>query len=50
MLSELGITVTESDECEEPVAPEGEPAKPAVTLVMTIPGVPTTLFGCICGR
>src|SRR6266478_7771478 len=27
MLSELGITVTESDECEEPVAPEGEPAK-----------------------
>src|SRR5467141_4362869 len=27
MLSELGTTVTESDECEEPVAPEGEPAK-----------------------
>src|SRR6516164_26261 len=27
MLSELGITVTESDEHEEPVAPEGEPAK-----------------------
>jgi RNA polymerase primary sigma factor len=27
MLSELGITVTESDESEEPVAPEGEPAK-----------------------
>ena len=27
MLSELGITVTESDEGEEPVAPEGEPAK-----------------------
>ena len=27
MLSELGITVTESGEIEEPVAPEGEPAK-----------------------
>src|SRR6516162_2932654 len=27
MLSELGITVTENDESEEPVAPEGEPAK-----------------------
>src|SRR5258708_16220442 len=27
MLSELGITVTESDESEESVAPEGEPAK-----------------------
>src|SRR5262249_34580786 len=27
MLSELGVTVTESDESEEPVAPEGEPAK-----------------------
>ena len=27
MLSELGITVTEGDESEEPVAPEGEPAK-----------------------
>src|SRR6516165_3241206 len=27
MLTELGITVTESDEREEPVAPEGEPAK-----------------------
>jgi RNA polymerase primary sigma factor len=27
MLSELRITVTESDESEEPVAPEGEPAK-----------------------
>src|SRR5712671_1757356 len=27
MLSELGITVTESDESEEPVAPEGEPVK-----------------------
>ena len=27
MLSELGITVTESDESEKPVAPEGEPAK-----------------------
>src|SRR6516165_8180647 len=27
MLSELGITVTESDESEEPVAPEGEAAK-----------------------
>src|SRR5215471_8348184 len=27
MLSELGITVTESDESEEPVAPEVEPAK-----------------------
>src|SRR3981081_4740930 len=27
MLYELGITVTESDESEEPVAPEGEPAK-----------------------
>src|SRR5215472_13851728 len=27
MLSELGITVTESGESEEPVAPEGEPAK-----------------------
>src|SRR6266446_2733827 len=27
MLSELGITATESDESEEPVAPEGEPAK-----------------------
>jgi RNA polymerase primary sigma factor len=27
MLSELGITVTESDECEEQVVPEGEPAK-----------------------
>src|SRR6516162_5325090 len=27
MLSELGITVTESDESEEPVAPEGESAK-----------------------
>src|SRR5947208_11878150 len=27
VLSELGITVTESDENEEPVAPEGEPAK-----------------------
>jgi RNA polymerase primary sigma factor len=27
MLSELGITVTESDESEEPVAPEGEPAR-----------------------
>src|SRR6202030_949749 len=27
MLSELGITVTESDESEEPVAPEGQPAK-----------------------
>src|SRR5580704_14841674 len=27
MLSELGIMVTESDESEEPVAPEGEPAK-----------------------
>src|SRR5260370_24153500 len=27
MLSELGITVTESDESEEPAAPEGEPAK-----------------------
>jgi RNA polymerase primary sigma factor len=27
MLSELGITVTESDEREEPVAAEGEPAK-----------------------
>ena len=27
MLSELGITVTESDESEEPMAPEGEPAK-----------------------
>src|SRR5271169_340973 len=27
MISELGITVTESDESEEPVAPEGEPAK-----------------------
>jgi len=27
MLSELGITVTESDEREEPVVPEGEPAK-----------------------
>src|SRR6266446_7775150 len=27
MLFELGITVTESDESEEPVAPEGEPAK-----------------------
>src|SRR5258705_12731473 len=27
MLSELGITVTESDESEEPGAPEGEPAK-----------------------
>jgi RNA polymerase primary sigma factor len=26
MLSELGITVIESDESEEPVAPEGEPA------------------------
>src|SRR5215831_3255724 len=26
-LSELGITVTESGETEEPVAPEGEPAK-----------------------
>jgi RNA polymerase primary sigma factor len=51
MLSELGITVTESDESEEPVAPEGEPAtRQAVTSVMTIPGVPTTLFGCICGR
>src|SRR5271166_5921262 len=27
MLSGLGITVTENDESEEPVAPEGEPAK-----------------------
>src|SRR6516162_9291005 len=27
MLSELGITVTESDESEDPVVPEGEPAK-----------------------
>jgi Sigma-70 factor, region 1.1/Sigma-70 factor, region 1.2/LysR substrate binding domain len=27
ILSELGITVTEGDESEEPVAPEGEPAK-----------------------
>src|SRR6516225_4267068 len=27
MLSELGITVTESDDSEDPVAPEGEPAK-----------------------
>ena len=27
MLSELGIMVTESDESEEPVSPEGEPAK-----------------------
>src|SRR6516164_7091722 len=27
MLTELGITVTESNEREEPVAPEGEPAK-----------------------
>src|SRR6516162_5190695 len=27
MLSELGITVTESDKSQEPVAPEGEPAK-----------------------
>src|SRR5713101_9018886 len=27
MLSELGITVTESDESEEPAVPEGEPAK-----------------------
>src|SRR5712692_10747560 len=27
MLSELGITVTESDESDEPVAPEGVPAK-----------------------
>src|SRR6516225_113336 len=27
MLSELGIMVTESDESEEPAAPEGEPAK-----------------------
>jgi len=27
LLSELGITVTESDESEEPMAPEGEPAK-----------------------
>jgi RNA polymerase primary sigma factor len=27
MLSELGITATESDESEKPVAPEGEPAK-----------------------
>src|SRR5262245_46251166 len=27
MLSELGITVTESEESEDPVAPEGEPAK-----------------------
>ena len=27
MLSELGITVTESDESEEPAASEGEPAK-----------------------
>jgi RNA polymerase primary sigma factor len=27
MLSELGITVTESDESEKPVAPEGEPAR-----------------------
>src|SRR5882757_2942397 len=32
MLSELGITVTESDECEEQVVPEGEPAKPGVNL------------------
>ena len=37
MLSELGIMVTESD---------GQ----AVTSIMTIPGVLTTLFGCICGR
>src|SRR5215471_1162271 len=27
MLSELGVTVTESDESEEPSAPEGEPAE-----------------------
>ena len=27
LVSELGITVTESDESEEPMAPEGEPAK-----------------------
>jgi RNA polymerase primary sigma factor len=27
MLSELGITVTENDENEEPVAPQGEPAR-----------------------
>src|ERR1700720_4252059 len=47
MLSELGITVTESDESEEPVAPEGEPAK--ARGIMTISGVPTTRFGCICG-
>src|ERR1700721_3174264 len=32
MLSELGITVTESDESEEPGAPEGEPAKAGGTL------------------
>src|SRR5271166_115124 len=50
MLSELGITVTENDESEEPVAPKGELAKAAVTSIMKMPGVPTTLFGCICGR
>jgi RNA polymerase primary sigma factor len=27
MLSELGITVTESDDSEDPAEPEGEPAK-----------------------
>src|SRR5215813_13122406 len=33
MLSELGITVTESDDSEDPVAPEGEPAKADGNLV-----------------
>jgi Sigma-70 factor, region 1.1 len=50
MLSELGITVTENDENEEPVAPKASRPGQAVTSIMTIPGVPTTRFGCICGR
>jgi RNA polymerase primary sigma factor len=50
ILSELGITVAESDESEEPVAPEGEPAKAGDNLDHDDTGVPMTLFGCICGR
>jgi hypothetical protein len=49
MLSELGITVTESDESASRWHPKASRPRQAVTSVMTIPGVQTTLFGCICG-
>src|ERR1700740_1519424 len=45
MLSELGITVTESDESEERWHPKASRPRQAVTSATTIPGVQTTLFG-----